>query len=211
MLLPAVIPRVKRSQIRTWAGLALVFCLASLRGAATTVTAPDFDSLVGQADYVVRAVVKSVNSEWQVDGANRSIITKVEVTVREVIKGMPPSPLVLEMLGGTIGQTTMVVDGAPTFKVGDEDILFIHGNGQQFFPLVGIMYGRYPVSYNSALGEDIVLRSKGSPLYDTKDVAQAMTSAAAQPAARPLSVAEFTGKIRASVSQHQTQPPANAN
>lgn len=211
MLIPAVIPPVKRSQIRIWAGLALVFCLASLRSFATTVTAPDFDSLVSQADYVVRAVVKSVNSEWRVDGANHSIITKVEVTVLEVIKGNPPAPLVLEMLGGRIGETAMVVDGAPTFKVGDEDILFIHGNGQQFSPLVGLMYGRYPVSHDSASGADIVLRSNGSPLYDSKDVAQAMTSAAAQPAAHPLSVAEFTGKIRASVSQHQTQPPANAN
>lgn len=200
-----------RPQIRTSAALALAFCLAALRGVATTVAAPEFDSLVGHADYVVRAVVKSVNSEWRIDGANRSIITKVEVTVREVIKGNPPTPLVLEMLGGRIGETTMVVDGAPQFKVGDEDILFIHGNGQQFSPLVGLMYGRYPVSHDSASGQDIVLRSNGSPLYDSKDVAQAMTSTAAQPAAHPLSVAEFTGKIRASVSQHPTQPQANAN
>lgn len=182
-----------------------------MRSFATSVVAPDFDSLVGQADYVVRGVVKSVNSEWRVNGANRSIITKVEVTVKEVIKGSPPAPLVLQMLGGSIGQTTMVVDGAPKFKVGDEDILFVHGNGQQFSPLVGIMYGRYPVTHDAASGEDIVLRSNGSPLYDAKDVSQALTPAAAQPAAHPLTAAEFAGKIRASVSSHQNPPPANAN
>jgi hypothetical protein len=207
---PVVLAGVKRSQIRASALLALAFCLASLRGLATTVTAPDFDSLVGQADYVVRAVVKSVSSEWRVDGANRSIITNVELTVREVIKGSPPAPLVLQMLGGSIGGTTMVVEGAPTFKVGDDDILFIHGNGQQFSPLVGIMYGRYPISHDSASGQDYVLRSNGSPLYDSKDVTKAMTSAA-QSAAHPLTAAEFAGKIRASVSQHLPQPSANAN
>jgi len=178
---------------------------------ATTVTAPAFDSLVSQADYVVRTVVKSVNSEWQVEGANRSIVTKVELTVREVIKGNPPSPLVLEMLGGSIGQTTMVVDGTPKFKVGDEDILFIHGNGQQFSPLVGLMYGRYPIVYDSVTGAEIVLRSNGTPLYDTSEVSQAMTPSAAQFAAHPLTAAAFADKIRASVSQPASQPPANAH
>ncbi len=127
-----------------------------------------------------------------------------------MIKGSSPTPLVLEMLGGSIGQTSMVVDGAPKFKVGDEDILFIHGNGQQFSPLVGIMYGRYPISHDSASGQDYVLRSNGSPLYDPKDVTQAMTPAAST-AAHPITAAEFAGKIRASVSQHLPQPPANAN
>ncbi len=191
--------------------LALALCFSSLRGFATTVVAPDFDSLVSQADYVVRAVVKSVSSEWHVDGANRSIVTKVELTVREVIKGTPPDPLVLQMLGGQIGQTSMVVDGAPKFKVGDEDILFIRGNGQQFSPLVGIMYGRYPVSHDSATGEDIVLRSNGAPLYDTTEVSHAMSSAAGQAGSHPLTAAEFAGKVRASASHLQPQTPPNAN
>ncbi len=185
--------------------------MASPAAFATTVTAPAFDSLVSQADYVVRTVVKSVNSEWQVEGANRSIVTKVELTVREVIKGDPPSSLVLEMLGGTMGEITMAVDGVPKFKVGDEDILFIHGNGQQFSPLVGLMYGRYPIVRDSVSGEEIVLRSNGIPLYDTNEVSQPMTPNAAQIAARPLTVSAFADKIRASASQHASQPSANAN
>jgi len=144
--LSTVIPRVPHPKISAWAALGLALCLLPLRSLATSVVAPEFDSLVSQSDYVVRAVVKSVNSEWRIDGSNRSIITKVELTVREMIKGTPPTPLVLEMLGGTIGETTMRVDGAPKFRVGDEDILFIHGNGRQFSPLVGIMYGRYAVA-----------------------------------------------------------------
>jgi len=185
--------------------------MASPAAFATTVTAPDFDSLVSQADYVVRTVVKSVNSEWQVEGANRSIVTKIELTVSEVIKGDPPSPLVLEILGGTIGNTTMAVDGVPKFKVGDEDILFIHGNGQQFSPLVGLMYGRYPIVRDSVSGEEIVLRSNGIPLYDTNEVSQPMTPGAAQIAAHPLTATAFADKIRASASQHASPSPANAN
>jgi hypothetical protein len=210
-LLPAVIDRVNRSSLRIWTTLALTLGLLPLRSLATTVMAPNFDSLVSQADYVVRAVVKSVTAEWRIDGANRHIITKVELTVNEVIKGTPPSPLVLTMLGGRIGQDEMRVEGAPKFNVGDENILFVHGNGQQFIPLVALRYGQYQVARDPASAEAFVLRSNGSPLYDVSDVASPMSPAKAAAAARPLTVTEFATKIRASVATHQAQPPANAN
>lgn len=179
---------------------------------ATMVVAPDFDSLVKQADYVVRAVIKSKTSEWRTDAQGRHIITKVKVDVREIIKGVPPSPLVLEMLGGRIGSDEMVVEGAPGFVVGDEQILFVHGNGRQFFPLVAIMYGQYLVVRDLGSGQDVIHRSNGSPLYDVKDVVQPMTAANAlgQSASRPLTATEFAGKIRASAAQRPV-PPANAN
>ena len=193
--------------------LALALSLISFRGLATTVVAPEFDSLVAQADYVVRAVVRSQTAEWRIDGPNRHIMTKVALDVTEVIKGTPPSPLVLEMLGGSIGKYRMVVEGTPSFIVGEESILFVHGNGRQFFPLAAIMYGMYPVALDTASGLRLVHRSNGSPLYDVKDVSLPMTAANAlgSGAARPLTSAEFAGKIRASVSSHPVSPPANAN
>ena len=193
--------------------LALALCLAPLRSGATTVIPPDFDTLVKQADYVVRVVVKSKTAEWRSDVHGRHIITKVTVDVQEIIKGLPPSPLVLEMLGGRIGTQEMVVDGAPSFIVGEEEILFVHGNGRQFNPLVSLMYGMYPVSADTASGQRIVHRSNGSPLYDVKDVSAPMTAANAlgQGAARPLTSAEFASKIRLSLAQQSTPPPANAN
>ena len=117
------------------------------------------------------------------------------------------------MLGGRIGTQEMVVDGAPSFIVGEEEILFVHGNGRQFNPLVSLMYGMYPVSADTASGQRIVHRSNGSPLYDVKDVSAPMTAANAlgQGAARPLTSAEFASKIRLSLAQQSTPPPANAN
>ena len=175
--------------------------------------APEFDSLVNQADYIVRGTVTAITSEWRSDAHGQHIITKVKFDVSEVIKGIPPSPLVLVMLGGRIGNYQMVVEGTPNFIVGEESILFVHGNGRQFFPLVAIMYGMYPVSLDTASGQRFVHRSNGSPLYDVKDVSLPMTAANAlgKGAARPLTSAEFTGKIRASASQHQPPPPVNAN
>ncbi len=208
----AVTSRVNRPRICAWALLGLALALWPCRASATTVIPPSFDSLVAQADYVVRGVVKSVTTEWRVDGGGRHIFTKVTVDVREVIKGHPPTPLVLDVLGGRIGKDELVVEGAPTFSVGDDEILFVHGNGRQFIPLVAIMYGQFLVARDSATGQDFVHRSNGSPLYDVKDVAKPLTAAtaAASSSAYPLTATEFAGRIRTSSGARVT-PPANAN
>jgi hypothetical protein len=184
----------------------LVALIASGPARATTVIPPAFNSLVSQADYIVRAVVKSVTSELRTDGQRRHIVTKVGLEVREVIAGTAPEPLVLEMLGGKVGDDEMVVDGAPKFRVGDEDILFVHGNGRQFNPLVALMHGRYPILHDTATGRDYVARSNGVPLHSESEVNQPMApapqgTALASPAPA-LSPAEFISRIKNAISQN---------
>lgn len=179
---------------------------------ATTVIPPEFDELVGNADYVVRATVKSVTSEWREKNGHRNIHTKVELTVNEVITGTPPQPLVLEMLGGTVGDEEFRVVGTPKFKVGEENVLFVQANGRQYYPLAGIMHGKYPVKRDAQSGREYIARSNGAPLYDEKEVVEPMESAANAKAARagqePLSPATFAAKIRstyAAIQQRRTQ------
>src|SRR5512141_506778 len=82
-------------RLARWLLLYAVSCLGLVTGArATSVNAPEFTDLVNQSDFIVRAVVKSVTSEFAKPGS-RKIITKVELEVREVIAGKPPQPLVL--------------------------------------------------------------------------------------------------------------------
>lgn len=206
--------------IRRIALYALVVTVALLLPArparATTVIAPDFDSLVNRADYVVRAVVKSVTCEYRATPQGRAIFTKVELQVLETITGTPPSPLVLELLGGTVDGVTMRVHGVPKFQVGDEDILFVQNNGRQFYPLVGIMNGKYPVK-RDASGAAYVARSNGAPLYDTKEVKTDMEAGAAHAQAQhanqaPLTPTAFADKIRQSVqTKSAPRPPSLAN
>lgn len=190
-------------------GLVLTLLLLPLSLRATVVSPPQFDDLVGQADYVVRAKVTAVTSEWQTDGDNTHIITKVTLAVSDVIKGTPPQPLVLQMLGGTVDGVTMRVEGAPRFNVGEENIFFIHGNGTQFTPLVALMYGSYPVFADSKTGNTYMLRSNGMPLYSEQDVSLPMNKlnySKAQPAgAKPMSPEAFSSKIRNSVNTSITR------
>lgn len=193
----------------------MLFALAaSLR--ATTVIPPDFPKLVNESDYIVRAVVKSVTSEWRVNKGQRTIFTFVELDVREVITGTPPQPLVLEMLGGKVGQEEMRIAGAPKFAVGDEDILFVQGNGRNIFPLFAIMHGRYPIMKDTGSGQEYVARSNHLPLHDTAEVALPMTGGAAAKlqgmaatSSPALTPAQFVQQIKAAVNSSYVRARQN--
>ncbi|MFZ5494030.1 MAG: hypothetical protein ACOZE5_01670 [Verrucomicrobiota bacterium] len=193
---------MKRCRLPRWlAALALPALLPWAQ--ATTVIAPDFDELANSADYVVRATVKSMTSEWRPNPDNPKhpyIGTRVELEVHEVIKGNPPSPLVLDLVGGRIGDEELTISGAPKFVVGQENILFVRGNGRQIVPLVGMTHGQYLVRRDQATGKAFVMRSNGRYLYSTDEVALPESASSAVPArnphAAPLTVADFAARIR---------------
>lgn len=191
---------ILRSLGRTFALGALAVPLV-----ATTVEPPDFAELVRGSDFVVRARVKSVEPEARRQQGRALIFTRVTVEVLEVIAGEPPAPLVLTLLGGRLGEDELVVEGVPTFAVGDEDILFVQGNGVNFHPLYAVMHGRYPVKHDAATGRAYVTRNDGVPLADVAEVALPLGETGA-PAARlqrrlrapadALTPAEFAQHIR---------------
>lgn len=170
---------------------------------ATTVIAPSFDRLVDNSEYIVRATVKSVTSEWRDipdQPGSRYIASRVELDVGEVIKGSPPSPLVLEVAGGKVGDRELTIDGAPRFVVGQETIVFVKGNGRQVIPLVGMMHGKYDVRKNKKTGREEVLRSDGQPLFNEQEVSQSTAAAKVttlgSTTALPLTPADFADRIR---------------
>ncbi len=181
-------------------GLALGLSLLPLRLPATTVDAPDLDSLISQSDYVVRAVVKSATAEWREHNGQRYIGTRVELEIREAVKGAPPSPLVLDLIGGRVGEDELAIQGMPKFHVGDENVLFVHGEKRKMLPLVALMHGVYPVLREASSGEAYVLRSNGLPLYSAQDVSLPMNRLSAvkqqNPSARPLTAGAFIRQIR---------------
>ncbi len=195
---------MKRCCLPRWlAAFALLTLLPAAR--ATTIIAQDFDTMVGKSDYIVRAVVKSVTSQWRDNPekpGSRYIGTLIELDVKEVIKGTPPSPLVLDLVGGRVDDREMTIEGAPKFTVGQESILFVKGNGRQIIPLVGMSHGYFPVRRDKRTGQDQVMRSDGQLLYSEKELTRpesALSQAPARdPKARPLNSAEFANRIRKS-------------
>lgn len=195
-LRPFIWPQRARSSVPL---VALLLSLApALR--ATSVVPPAFAELVAQADYVVRAVVKSTSSrvETGADGS-RLVFTSVELDVKRVLTGSPPQPLVLKLLGGRVGDYQLVLEGAPELAVGDEGYFFVQGNQTQIYPLVRLMHGLYRIEHDTT-GRAYVARSNHSPLQQATDVAQPMLtppSSAALAAARnaALSPSDFEAAI----------------
>lgn len=180
---------------------ALMLLAATPAARATTVIQPTFDQMVGSADYVVRAQVKSVESSWREDATRPGqsyIGSRITLEVREVITGTPPSPLVLDVVGGKVGKDELTVSGTPRLTVGQECILFIRGNGQTIFPVVGLNHGYFPVRRDARTGEAQVLRSDGRLLYSMQelDPAASGTPTVHGPLDRPLTPEAFRNLIQ---------------
>src|SRR5688572_653224 len=186
---------------------ALGLLLAALPGRATTVIQPTFNELVASAEYIVRVEVVAVNSSWRDNRAKpgeRYIGSQISLNVREVIKGTPPHPLVLDVVGGRVGNDELVIDGAPKLRAGDECILFVRGNGKTFFPLVGLMHGYFPVYRDAVTRRASVLRSDGRPLRNVSELQPgAPTIANAKTPA--LTPEVFRDRIRRQQFSHEEQ------
>lgn len=197
------LPRPTRAAASVW----IFAMLGSLVGHAhaTTVVPPEFPTLVNESDYIIHAVTKSVSSEKRTTPRGTKIYTRVELEIIEVIAGHPPAHVTLEFLGGQVGEERMTIEGTPRFTVGDEDILFVSGNGRSICPLYGMMHGRYLVGKETATGRQYVARSDGEPLQNTAQIASSMETESniatrhRAAAATALGPAEFVREIKATV------------
>lgn len=208
--------RPSPSRLATAACLAVcaVFFILPDAARATSVIPPDFDGLIAQADTVFTGDVLGVRSEWAGEGANRRIVSFVTFDVLRVMKGQAATPYTLRMLGGTVGTRTMEVSDAPRFATGDRVILFVQGNGTQFFPTVGFMHGVYRLERLGAAAREAgasdaagpvetVTDHTGRPLAGVEEIGQDATAreklrrAAAVPAAPVNGAAASAGTMAA--------------
>ena len=203
----------RSNRVRRALGWVLMLAIAALPLRATTVTPPEFTQLVRESDYVVRAVVKSIRAELTAKPGKRAMVhSLVELEVKEIITGTPPTPLVLKVLGGKLGDQEMYISGAPRFVVGEESIFFVQGNGTQIYPLARMMHGHYPVLKDAASGREYVARSNGEPLASTGEVSQPMHGRETRTAARQvaaeqaaLSPADFAAQIRTAAKENSAR------
>src|SRR5262245_45697094 len=149
--------------MRPWLpAILLVVFLAPVR--ATTVIAPTFEQLVGEADIVFESEVTETQPRLSVEAGRETIVTDVSFRNRRPLKGNA-SPIVrLEFLGGVVGDRGFKVDGVPTFAKGDRDVIFAITSKALVSPLVGMMYGRVRITTEGALNHETVRLFDGTPL-----------------------------------------------
>ena len=76
-------------------------------------------------------------------------------------------------------------------------MLFVSGNGTNFYPLTGLMHGFFPVRHDASTGRDQMTRYNGRLLYSEKELDPSAISLGARSAAdRPLTPDSFRDRIQ---------------
>lgn len=158
------------------AAAGLVFCVSAAR--ATAQTPMSLDEMIVAAPAIVVATVESRRAEYEYYGSSRLIITKVTLRVEESIKGSLPRTVVVEVLGGTLGDQTLHVSHVPEFRVGDRDVLFLSNAPHAVSPLVGSNQGRFRVLADNETGTARVVTAGFEPLIAVSQVGAERTTVA---------------------------------
>jgi hypothetical protein len=119
--------------------LTVAASLASLT-LGTTQVAADLTTLSQGADAIVRATVKESHARKTQDGMR--IITDTTLTVSESLKGDAKTEVIVMQPGGVVGEIGQRVEGAATFKPGEEVVLFLEKKGDRF-SVLGMSQGKF--------------------------------------------------------------------
>jgi hypothetical protein len=134
--------RILRSAMVTLVAFALVG--ASTAG-ATTVQKLSLQELAKRSDAIAVAVVEDATARYD---ANKEIYTYITLRVLDPVKGAhKDETLTIRQIGGTVGSIASVVSGMPTFKKGEEVVVFLSQKDPAGYPWVmGLQQGKYSVS-----------------------------------------------------------------
>lgn len=166
-----------------WAALVLAGMLFfPTAGMALTTVQRSFEELVSLADHIVIGTVTGRQSVWRDPVQQRGIITQITLSDLELLKGEHSAAnFVLEVTGGQIGPYGEAVGGLPQLAIGQRYVIFVRGNTQSIFPVVGIEQGVLTVRVDTG-GQARVYTFNGLPLTTLEQIATPARALADAPA-----------------------------
>jgi hypothetical protein len=122
--------------------LAALALVGTSTASATTVLKMSLKDLATKSSAVVVAKVEDQVARYDTD---KEIYTYVTLRVLDSVKGSKKDDLItIRQLGGQIDNIASVVPGMPTFKKGDEVVLFLSQKDKAGYPWVmGLQQGKY--------------------------------------------------------------------
>jgi hypothetical protein len=121
--------------------------LASRAAQAALARGLTLDELVGQSARGVIATPLEAHCEWAAFGHSEVIVTETRVRVEEALLGSAPAELLVRVLGGSIGDEGMRVDGQPELRLGKAGVLFLTAPAAERAYVVGSAQGHYPLKF----------------------------------------------------------------
>ena len=147
---------------------ALLLMCAPIAARATTIRPMSLRELTRSSSTIAVAQATRVWSQWTPD--HRLIYTYTEFSVKQALKGSPSSTIVVQQLGGSVGDVKMTVAGVEHWRSGDETVLFLNPNqsGNGTYLVTGLLQGDFRVSRDRN-GRSMVTNPVGSGVesFDT--------------------------------------------
>ena len=141
----------------------LALLLFSAAATATTVQKFSLQDLTHKSAAIVMARVDDAYISW--DPAHKEIYSFYTLTILDHVKGMKgETSLTLRQLGGVVNGIESIVPGMPSFKKGEEVVVFLTQKDAAGYPWVmGLQQGKYTVvtdehgkkSVRNELGADL--------------------------------------------------------
>ncbi|MFZ1946806.1 MAG: hypothetical protein WAW06_04610 [bacterium] len=107
------------------------------------------------SDVVVRGRVESSQSYW--NDRHTKVLTRVRIAVDQTYKGPGTATLDLIQLGGTVGTMKVTAHGTPTWKVGEEVLVFAERDKAGSYQVSGLAQGKFKIVRDAKTGEAFVV------------------------------------------------------
>ncbi|HSI05633.1 MAG: hypothetical protein ACAI38_11510 [Myxococcota bacterium] len=121
--------------------LAVVLLLLAGPAQATVLADWTLEERIAHSDSVVAGTITA----QRVTRVGDDIVTESTVVVSRTLFGPERRELTVSQLGGTIGETTLHVEGSAHFEVGDEVVLIVKRDARGRDQLVGMSLGAFLV------------------------------------------------------------------
>jgi hypothetical protein len=165
------------------------FLLLARVSGATVLVPTDLKDLSRSAYAIVHGRVVSVQPVWSEDA--RRIESLVSVSVIDYLKGNLGDTVTVRVPGGEMGRYRTVMVGAPTFREGDEVVLFLGTRPPAMPYLLGLGQGVYRLARHATSTEPLVVPPAIAPGLTPRGVV-----VRGQPGRIPVPYEEFARQVR---------------
>ena len=184
------------------ASVAIVAALAA-PVSATVLLPGDLGDIARAASAIVRGTVVDVRSDWA--DSRRRVETIVTLRVSESLKGDLRGLVSVKVPGGVLGRYRSVTIGAPSFRQGEEVVLFLGAEPPALPYVIGLGQGVFRVQRDRRTGATAV-----TPPALLASPARNVRVVRGDPSRGAMSVQQFADTVRKALSapaRDQRTPP----
>ncbi len=184
--------------------LVVALLLAPAAPVCATVLLPgDLTELAKGAGAIVRGRVTDLRTEWA-EGRHR-VETIVTLAVDEAFKGDLAGQVTFAVPGGVMGRYRSLMVGAPTFRVGDEVVLFLGVRPPSLPYVLGLGQGVFRILRDPRTGQTTV-----TPPAVLATAAQSGPITRGDPSRKTVSLAEFSTTLRGVLAGRTAKDPTDS-